>query len=117
MSWISRFLKDIRSLDKSAFSITTGFISLFSLIGMLWALLGIEIQRFVLSHRRIQQQLSQSESAAAASEQQQPLGGCHGLFERLTTYFQSASMKSLSCTATRCTVGQLHILVRPQKSG
>src|SRR5215469_15138461 len=25
MSWISRFLKDIRSLDKSAFSITTGF--------------------------------------------------------------------------------------------
>jgi uncharacterized membrane protein YccC len=39
---------------------------------MLWALLGIEIQRFVLSHRRIQQQLSQSESAAA-SEQQQPL--------------------------------------------
>ncbi|MGA9150172.1 MAG: hypothetical protein WBZ36_06325, partial [Candidatus Nitrosopolaris sp.] len=25
MSWISRFLKDISSLDKSAFSITTGF--------------------------------------------------------------------------------------------
>jgi uncharacterized membrane protein YccC len=35
---------------------------------MLWALLGIEIQRFVLSHRI--QQPSQSESAA--SEQQQP---------------------------------------------
>jgi hypothetical protein len=35
---------------------------------MLWALLGIEIQRFALSHRI--QQLSQSESAA--SEQQPP---------------------------------------------
>jgi hypothetical protein len=29
MSWISRFLKDIRSLDKSAFSITTGFRAAF----------------------------------------------------------------------------------------
>jgi uncharacterized membrane protein YccC len=42
--------------------------TLFSLIGMLWALLGIEIQRFALSHRI--QQPSQSESAA--SEQQPP---------------------------------------------
>jgi Fusaric acid resistance protein-like len=58
----------------SGYSIqSAGLRTLFSLIGMLWALLGIEIQRFVLSHRRIQQQLSESESAAAASEQQQPL--------------------------------------------
>jgi hypothetical protein len=57
----------------SGYSIqSAGLRTLFSLIGMLWALLGIEIQCFVLSHRRIQQQLSQSESAAA-SEQQQPL--------------------------------------------
>jgi Fusaric acid resistance protein-like len=57
----------------SGYSIqSAGLRTLFSLIGMLWALLGIEIQRSVLSHRRIQQQLSQSESAAA-SEQQQPL--------------------------------------------
>jgi hypothetical protein len=44
---------------------SAGLRTLFSLIGMLWALLGIEIQRFALSHRI---QLSQSESAA--SEQQ-----------------------------------------------
>ncbi len=44
---------------------SAGLRTLFSLIGMLWALLGIEIQR---SHRI--QQLSESESAA--SEQQQP---------------------------------------------
>ena len=30
---------------------SAGLRTLFSLIGMLWALLGIEIQRFVLSHR------------------------------------------------------------------
>ncbi|MGA9149858.1 MAG: FUSC family protein, partial [Candidatus Nitrosopolaris sp.] len=45
-----------------------GMRTLFSLIGMLWAFLGIEIQRFAVSHR-IQQQ-SQSESAA--SEQKPP---------------------------------------------
>ncbi|HYA81935.1 MAG TPA: FUSC family protein [Candidatus Bathyarchaeia archaeon] len=42
--------------------------TLFSLIGMLWALLGIEIHRFALLHRI--QQPSQSESAA--SKQQPP---------------------------------------------
>jgi fusaric acid resistance family protein len=47
---------------------SAGLRTLFSLIGMLWALLGIEIQRFVLSHRI--QQASQSESSA--SEQQPP---------------------------------------------
>ena len=46
---------------------SAGVRTLFSLIGMLWALLGIEIQRFALSH--IIQQPSQSESA---SEQQPP---------------------------------------------
>jgi len=61
-------------LGYSGYSIqSAGLRILFSLFGMLWALLGIEIQRFALSHRRIQtKQLSQSESAAA-SEQQQPL--------------------------------------------
>jgi hypothetical protein len=37
---------------------STGVRTLFSLIGMLWALIGIEIQRFALSHRI--QQPSQS---------------------------------------------------------
>ena len=36
----------------------------------------------------------------------------HGLSERLTTYFESASIKSLSCMALQ--YGRLHILVRPQ---
>jgi hypothetical protein len=48
---------------------SAGVRTLFSLIGMLWALLGIEIHRFALSHR-IQQQQSQSESTV--SEQQPP---------------------------------------------
>jgi len=48
---------------------SAGLRTLFSLIGMLWALLGIEIHRFVLSHRRIQ--LSGSESAATTAEEQQ----------------------------------------------
>jgi uncharacterized membrane protein YccC len=43
--------------------------TLFSLTGMLWALLGVEIHRFALSHRRIQ--LSGSESAAITTEEQQ----------------------------------------------
>ena len=47
---------------------SAGMRTLFSLIGMLWALLGIEIQRFAVSHR-IQQQ-SQLESTA--SEQKLP---------------------------------------------
>ena len=45
--------------------------TLFSLIGTLWALLGVEIQRFVLSHRI--QQLSESENAASDQQQLQPL--------------------------------------------
>jgi uncharacterized membrane protein YccC len=48
---------------------SAGMRTLFSLIGMLWALLGVEIHRFALSHRRIQ--LSRSESAAITSEEQQ----------------------------------------------
>ena len=47
---------------------SAGVRTLFSLIGMLWALLGIEIQRFALSHRI--QPPSQSESTV--SEQQPP---------------------------------------------
>jgi Fusaric acid resistance protein-like len=47
---------------------SAGQRTLFSLIGTLWALLGVEIQCFALSHRRIQ--LSESENAA--SEQQPP---------------------------------------------
>jgi len=46
---------------------SAGMRTLFSLIGMLWALLGVEIHRFALSHRRIQ--LSRLESAATTSEQ------------------------------------------------
>src|SRR5215831_4476692 len=49
---------------------SAGVRTLFSLIGMLWALLGIEIHRFALSHRIQQQQQSQSESIV--SEQQPP---------------------------------------------
>jgi Fusaric acid resistance protein-like len=49
---------------------SAGVRTLFSLIGMLWALLGIEIHRFALSHRIQQQQQSQSESTV--SEQQPP---------------------------------------------
>ena len=49
---------------------SAGLRTLFSLIGMLWALLGIEIQRFVLSHRI--QQLSESESAASEQQPQPP---------------------------------------------
>jgi len=48
---------------------SAGLRTLFSLIGMLWALLGVEIHRFALSHRRIQ--LSGSESAATTTEEQQ----------------------------------------------
>jgi Na+/proline symporter len=48
---------------------SAGLRTLFSLIGMLWALLGIEIQRFAPSHRI--QQLSKSESAASEQQQQQ----------------------------------------------
>ena len=48
---------------------SAGVRTLFSLIGMLWALLGVEIHRLALSHRRIQ--LSESESAAITTEQQQ----------------------------------------------
>ena len=48
---------------------SAGLRTLFSLIGMLWALLGVEIHRFALSHRRIQ--LSGSESAAITTEEQQ----------------------------------------------
>ncbi|MGA9151671.1 MAG: hypothetical protein WBZ36_13920 [Candidatus Nitrosopolaris sp.] len=46
---------------------SAGLRTLFSLIGMLWALLGIEIQRFVLSHRI---QLSGSQSVV--NEQPRP---------------------------------------------
>lgn len=49
---------------------SAGLRTLFSLIGMLWALLGIEIHRFALSHRKIQQ-LSWSESVAITTEEQQ----------------------------------------------
>jgi hypothetical protein len=49
---------------------SAGVRTLFSLIGMLWALLGIEIHRFALSHRIQQKQQSQSESTV--SEQQPP---------------------------------------------
>jgi hypothetical protein len=49
---------------------SAGLRTLFSLIGMLWALLGVEIHRFAPSHRRIQ--LSGSESAATTEQQQQP---------------------------------------------
>jgi hypothetical protein len=47
---------------------SAGVRTLFSLIGTLWALLGIEIERFAPSHRT--QQPSQSESVAR--EQQPP---------------------------------------------
>ena len=50
---------------------SAGVRTLFSLIGMLWALLGIEIHRFALSHR-IQQQQQQSQSESTVSEQQPP---------------------------------------------
>jgi len=46
---------------------SAGLRALFSLIGMLWALIGVEIQRFALSHRI---QLSGSDSAA--NEQPRP---------------------------------------------
>jgi hypothetical protein len=46
---------------------SAGLRTLFSLIGMLWALLGIEIHRFVISHRI---QLSEPRNAAAAGEKQ-----------------------------------------------
>jgi hypothetical protein len=49
---------------------SAGVRTLFSLIGMLWALLGIEIHRFALSHRIQQKQQSQSESTV--SELQPP---------------------------------------------
>jgi Fusaric acid resistance protein-like len=49
---------------------SAGQRTLFSLIGTLWALLGVEIQRFVLSHRI--QQLSESENAASEQQQQPP---------------------------------------------
>jgi hypothetical protein len=49
---------------------SAGLRTLFSLIGTLWALLGVEIHRFALSRRRIQ--LSGSESAATTEQQQQP---------------------------------------------
>jgi len=48
---------------------SAGQRTLFSLIGTLWALLGVEIHRFALSRRRIQ--LSGSESAATTEQQQQ----------------------------------------------
>ena len=48
---------------------SAGLRTLFSLIGMLWALLGVDIHRFILSHRRIQ--LSGSESTATYEQQQQ----------------------------------------------
>lgn len=46
---------------------SAGLSTLVSLIGMLWALLGIEIHRFVISHRI---QLSEPRNAAAAGEKQ-----------------------------------------------
>jgi hypothetical protein len=46
-----------------------GLRTLFSLIGMLWALLGIEIHRFVISHRI---QLSGPGNAAAGEKQSMP---------------------------------------------
>jgi hypothetical protein len=46
-----------------------GLRTLFSVTGMLWALLGVEIHRFALSRRRIP--LSGSESAAITTEEQQ----------------------------------------------
>ena len=49
---------------------SAGQRTLFSLIGTLWALLGVEVHRFALSHRRIQ--LSGSENAAKSEQQQQP---------------------------------------------
>ena len=48
---------------------SAGLRTLFSLIGMLWALLGIEIHRFVISHRI---QLSGPGSAAAGEKQSMP---------------------------------------------
>jgi hypothetical protein len=50
---------------------SAGQRTLFSLIGTLWALLGIEIHHFALSHRRIQ--LSGSESAARSEPPPPPL--------------------------------------------
>jgi hypothetical protein len=44
---------------------SAGERTLFPLIGMLWALLGVEIHRFALSHRRILQQQPLSESKSA----------------------------------------------------
>lgn len=49
---------------------SAGQRTLFSLIGTLWALLGVEVHRFALSHRRIQ--LSGSESAARSEQQPSP---------------------------------------------
>jgi Fusaric acid resistance protein-like len=46
---------------------SAGLRTLYSLIGTLWALLGIEIQRFVMSHRK---QLSGAGSTAAVGEKQ-----------------------------------------------
>jgi uncharacterized membrane protein YccC len=48
---------------------SAGLRTLFSLIGMLWALLGLEIHRFALSHRKIQ--LPVSESVAITTEELQ----------------------------------------------
>src|SRR5947209_10117751 len=48
---------------------SAGLRTLFSLIGMLWALLGIEIHRFVISHRI---QLSGPGNAAAGEKQTTP---------------------------------------------
>jgi hypothetical protein len=48
---------------------SAGLRTLFSLIGMLWALLGIEIHRFVISHRI---QLSGPGNAAAGEKQSTP---------------------------------------------
>ncbi len=50
---------------------SAGLRTLFSLIGMLWALIGIEIQRFVLSHRI--KQVSESKSATSEQQRQQQL--------------------------------------------
>jgi hypothetical protein len=49
---------------------SAGVRTLFSLIGLLWALLGIEIHRFALSHKI--QQPSQSESAASGQQPPTP---------------------------------------------
>ena len=50
---------------------SAGLRILFSLIGMLWALLGIEVHRFALSHRKIQLLVSERVAITTGEQQQQ----------------------------------------------